>query len=73
MLMVQWNQKFQNFLTLKLLSSRCTSLKYILKQFKKQSNFDFIVPQLHLSRQKDVKNVSAIYLIYHNQTFMFKI
>ena len=66
--MIEWNQKFQNFFLFQLLSSRRTSLKENL--FRNNSpneailfSNDFIVPQLHLSRQKCVENVSPDNLI----------
>ena len=58
-LMIQWNQKFQNFLTFQLLSSCHTSLKSNIFQNSSENKAnlisnDFIVPQLYLSRQKCV-------------------
>ena len=76
MLMIQWNQKFQCFFTLQLLGSSCTSLKQNLFWNNSQNEAilisnDFLVPQLHPSRQKCVENVSAINLTQSNFLYVF--
>ena len=67
-MILQWNQKFQNFLILQLLVHVVHLLKPNLFWNNSQLKIilisnDFIVPQLHLSRQKCVENVSVINLV----------
>ena len=65
----------KNFLTFHLFSSCCASLKSILKQFKKDGNFNFRMISLFLSYTCLDKNVSkmCLLLIKCDQTFLFKI
>ena len=57
-------------------TSYILKIKSFFKQFTKRGNFNlqyFIVPQLHLSRQKCATGLPAVDLIMYDQTFLFKI